>query len=250
MRYFGSFGLNGDYTLFAQLLQDFGYFPNTYDIIGFSSGALSALQYAMQCIAHGQRIGKLILLSPLLYTHHITQDSILHIQNDIDLGQKYKFIAKSFKNRLLQAMPCVTHVSFETLAKNFIDIQPNILWNLFTQACFYSYKKDILHYHHMLYSQLGFYTKQANFYSFYSNTHKCEVFTHFEKLCTLRHLWHINPIDFSKIQKKVYMFVIFVAENDRILNSKQIADYLSQFGICYIIKGCNHIFQQDGDSER
>ena len=77
MRYFSGFGLHGDYALFETLLYDFGYVP--YDIIGFSSGALFALQYAMQRIVNKQRVGRVILLSPLLYTHHISSDSVLNI---------------------------------------------------------------------------------------------------------------------------------------------------------------------------
>lgn len=243
MQYFGGFGLSGDYALFAKLLQDFGYKQNLYDIVGFSSGALLALQCAMQRIKQKQRIGKLILISPLLYTHHITQDSMLNMQdmqeahtNQLN-GDSNSKIDLLFKN-----MSCITHASFESVAREFRDIPS--LWNLFMQACIYSYKKDRLSYHNELYRQLGLNILPSNKQA---NENQCIVFTHFENIDILRNMWRIGLIDFHKIKQKAQIFVIIMAEHDRILNSNLISKYLSQFGICYILKGCNHILQKENN---
>ncbi len=243
MRYFSGFGLYGDYALFESLLYDFGYVPNHYDIIGFSSGALSALQYAMQRIVNKQRVGRVILLSPLLYTHHISSDSVLNIAGlDSDLIKSFKQNVEKLDSKNYTQI--ITHVSFESFAKEFSHINIYTLWNLFKKACIHSYKKDKLKYHTMLYKQLGFHITDDIMSLDSHNNKECRVFTQFEKLTTLRNLWDIHAIDLEKIEKKSQKFVVFIAENDRITNSKLISKYLSQFGICYILKGRNHILQR------
>lgn len=243
MRYFSGFGLYGDYALFESLLYDFGYVPNHYDIIGFSSGALSALQYAMQRIVNKQRVGRVILLSPLLYTHHISSDSVLNIAGlDSDLIKSFKQNVEKLDSKNYTQI--ITHVSFESFAKEFSHINIYTLWNLFKKACIHSYKKDKLKYHTMLYKQLGFHITDDIMSLDSHNNKECRVFTQFEKLTTLRNLWDIHAIDLEKIEKKSQKFVVFIAENDRITNSKLISKYLSQFGICYILKGRNHISQR------
>ncbi len=243
MRYFSGFGLYGDYALFESLLYDFGYVPNHYDIIGFSSGALSALQYAMQRIVNKQRVGRVILLSPLLYTHHISSDSVLNIAGlDSDLIKSFKQNVENLDSKNYTQI--ITHVSFESFAKEFSHINIYTLWNLFKKACIHSYKKDKLKYHTMLYKQLGFHITDDIMSLDSHNNKECRVFTQFEKLTTLRNLWDIHAIDLEKIEKKSQKFVVFIAENDRMTNSKLISKYLSQFGICYILKGRNHILQR------
>lgn len=243
MRYFSGFGLYGDYALFESLLYDFGYVPNHYDIIGFSSGALSALQYAMQRIVNKQRVGRVILLSPLLYTHHISSDSVLNIAGlDSDLIKSFKQNVENLDSKNYTQI--ITHVSFESFAKEFSHINIYTLWNLFKKACIHSYKKDKLKYHTTLYKQLGFHITDDIVRLDSHNNKECRVFTQFEKLTTLRNLWDIHAIDLEKIEKKSQKFVVFIAENDRITNSKLISKYLSQFGICYILKGRNHILRE------
>lgn len=239
MQYFSGFGLHNDYALFTKLLHDFGYKQNLYDIVGFSSGALLALQHAMQRIEQKQRIGKLILISPLLYTHHISQDSIINMKTSTKHFHKPSKHSVEM-NLLFKLMPCITHTSFHIIAKEFSDTK--FLWNLFLQACIHSYKNDKLNYCNKLYKQIGFDTTLPNRQP---NKHQCNVFTHFENVDVLRNMWNIGLIDFDKIQQKSQMFVIIMAEHDRITNSKIISEYLSQFGICYILKGCNHILQRD-----
>ncbi|MCI7411407.1 alpha/beta hydrolase [Helicobacter bilis] len=243
MRYFSGFGLYGDYALFELLLHDFGYVPNHYDIIGFSSGALSALQYAMQRIANKQRVGRVILLSPLLYTHYISNNSVLNIAGlDSDLITSFKRNVENLDSK--NNTQIITHVSFEPFAKEFSHINIYTLWNLFKKACIHSYKKDKLKYHTTLCKQLGFHITDDIMCLDSHNNKECRVFTQFEKLTTLRNLWDIHAIDLEKIEKKSQKFVVFIAENDRITNSKLISKYLSQFGICYILKGRNHILQK------
>ncbi|WP_104746233.1 hypothetical protein [Helicobacter bilis] len=243
MRYFSGFGLYGDYALFESLLYDFGYVPNHYDIIGFSSGALSALQYAMQRIVNKQRVGRVILLSPLLYTHHISNNSVLNIAGlDSDLITSFKRNVENLDSK--NNTQIITHVSFESFAKEFSHINIHVLWSLFKKACIHSYKKDKLKYHTTLYKQLGFHITDDTIRLDSHNNKECRVFTQFEKLTTLRNLWDIHAIDLEKIEKKSQKFVVFIAENDRITNSKLISKYLSQFGICYILKGRNHILQK------
>ncbi|WP_285819239.1 hypothetical protein [Helicobacter bilis] len=243
MRYFSGFGLYGDYALFESLLHDFGYVPNHYDIIGFSSGALSALQYAMQSITNKQRVGRVILLSPLLYTHHISNNSVLNIAGlDSDLITSFKRNLEDLDSK--NNTQIITHVSFESFAREFSHINIYALWNLFKKACIHSYKKDRLKYHTTLYKQLGFHITDDIMCLDSHNNKECRVFTQFEKLTTLRNLWDIHAIDLEKIEKKSQKFVVFIAENDRITNSKLISKYLSQFGICYILKGRNHILQK------
>ena len=264
MRYFSGFGLYGDYALFESLLYDFGYVPNHYDIIGFSSGALFALQYAMQRIVNKQRVGRVILLSPLLYIHHISSDSVLNIAGlDSNLIKAGHFMQDLEKPESLPNLgglrglgrnfwnldsrnytQIITHVSFESFAREFSHINIYTLWNLFKKACIHSYKKDKLKYHTTLYKQLGFHITDDIMRLDSHNNKECRVFTQFEKLTTLRNLWDIHAIDLEKIEKKSQKFVVFIAENDRITNSKLISKYLSQFGICYILKGRNHILQK------
>lgn len=264
MRYFSGFGLYGDYALFETLLYDFGYVPNHYDIIGFSSGALFALQYAMQRIVNKQRVGRVILLSPLLYTHHISNTSVLNIagldSNLIEVRHCMQDLEK------LESLPnlggtgglgrnfwnldsknntqIITHVGFESFAKEFSHIDIHTLWILFKKACIYSYKQDKLKYHTILYKQLGFHITDDTIYPDSHNNKECRVFTQFEKIATLRNLWDIHAIDLEKIEKKSQKFVVFIAEHDRITSSKLVSNYLSQFGICYILKGRNHILQK------
>lgn len=234
MKYFSGFGLNNDYVIFEKLLKDFGYKQNLYDIVGFSSGALLALKHAMKRINQGKRIGKLILISPLLYTYHIPQDSMLNMQ---EASKAYYTYSKM--DLLFKFMPCITHVSFEAIYEEFRDMP--LLWNLFMQACIYSYKKDKLRYYNELYKQLGFEVFSSDKQP---SEKQCRVFTHFENIDILKNMWHIGLIDLYKIQQKSQMFVIIMAEHDRILNSNLIGNYLSRFGICYILKECNHILQK------
>lgn len=265
MRYFSGFGLHGDYTLFAPLLYDFGYMLGVYDIVGFSSGALVALQYAMQRIIHKKRVGRVILLSPLLYTHHISKDSILNLASPdlispcakTSISQNsnkssfnnYSIYGNKASNDLyytkdIKTTQIITHVNFESFIREFSHINIDTLWNLFKKICVHSYNKDKFKYHNIMYKLLGFNIthKNTSLYSF--NNKECSVFTHFEKPTTLKNILEIRNIDLEKIKEKSQNFVAFIAEHDRITNSKLISSYLSQFGICYILKGRNHILQK------
>lgn len=238
MKYFSGFGLNGDYALFAKLLQDFGYTQNKYDIVGFSSGARLALRHAMLRIGQKKRVGKLILISPLFFINHIfSQDSIPTTKK---LTTKKQIFNADWLSPLFKFMPCITHVSFEKIASEFNHLPSNLLWDMFVRACIISYQRDRLSYHSTLYEQLG-----LNLMNLDKELGECVVSTHFENTNVLRNMWNLDLIDFLKIKQKSQMFVIIMAEHDRILNSKLISKYLSQFGICYIIKGCNHILQKE-----
>lgn len=251
MKYFSGFGLRGDYAIFKSLLCDFGYVPNHYDIIGFSSGALSALQCAMQMIIHKQRVGRVILLSPLFYTYHFTKDfkpdtvslDSNPIEMDIDiLMQNLKNLDS--KKDVKNATQVITHLDFEAFARELSHLHINTSWNLFKKACIHSYKKDKLQYYTTLYKKLGFHIAHDNMYSNLFDSKECRVFTHFEKLTTLRNLWNFCAINLEVIREKSQKFAIFIAEHDKITNSKLISDNLSGFGICYILKGRSHILQK------
>lgn len=68
MKFFGGFGFKDDVQIFEQILHDLGYLEgNPYNICGFSYGAQKAVDYAVDSLKNGNRINRVILLSPAFF---------------------------------------------------------------------------------------------------------------------------------------------------------------------------------------
>lgn len=66
MRYFSGFCFKDELFLFDHLFKDFNLTLDEFDIVGFSYGAQSAIDYARE-IYKTKRIGKIILFSPAFF---------------------------------------------------------------------------------------------------------------------------------------------------------------------------------------
>ncbi|RDU67046.1 hypothetical protein CQA53_01950 [Helicobacter didelphidarum] len=301
MKYFNGFGMQNEYVLLKYFLQSFNLHINQYDIIGFDSGAIFALKYALQQIEQGQRVGKVILLSPNLLPFHIesyqqdkasaflqnitisspitrnidTQNNnyIKPLHSTQDLNQQ-NFEQESYINNNLQKkpykilQPMLTHAHFNEF---FLYYKNNLSYlkikNKFITIClknyqnnnnlymknFYEYyglkdydnqqtqiiQDSTIHNHiPLLQSQQSLCKKQKIL--FLDNKHQCGISTQSENLSTLRDFLEYRCLNLDKITKKSVFFVAFLTENDRIINSKLVAEYLSQFGVCIMLKKYNH----------
>ena len=203
MRYFNGFGLEHKFDNHIEsLINNFGFNTNQYDIVGFDSGAKFALDYAFDRITNGYRVGKIILVSPLS-PHLCFSDNKVDIFTHLDYAA---FICKYGFN----------------------------CWELFSEICKQNFYKNTY-----LYAK-----KVVEKYNF-NNQEKVII----NNICHERVFWldyldkflyKSNNLDF--ISRNSKLFVVFIAENDRILNSKEVLSFFSKFGICLFIKGVGRSF--------
>ena len=266
MKYFSGLGLKNDWHLFKSLIKNFGFSLNKYDIVGFDYGAILALQYAEQKIKKHERIGKVILLSPtfflqnlLEYTHKDSTDACRHLMsNTLHTTNKNSYILRhldkpsyDIKNTKLTntsihrmcSKNFITHMDYEKIATKSIPIS-YITWNRFVRQCYNNFFYYPNMYMKIVYNRYGLIHLQHNTWLYCGYNKKCRVFTHTPNITHLGNLlsYKYNKID--KIAKKSNLFVTFLSENDKIINSKTVVDFFSQFGICLVLKNCNYILQQ------
>ncbi len=228
MTYFGGFGIHYDFDIFKVFLDNFKITLNKYDIVGFNTGANLALNYATNQIEQNNRVGKVILLSPLVFIKYTN----LLIQKEHEILQKYKIDINIKHN--------ITHLCFEEFQYKYSQIPYNMLCDIFINLCLDSYNDDKESY----LARIDRYLME-NKLLLDRKKYQCRVFTHSNIAPTLKDSISNISYDLNKIAKKSKLFIVFIAENDRIINSKQIGNYFSQFGICYILKNYNHILEYD-----
>ncbi len=86
MKFFGGFGFKDEVLISERILRDLGYLEgNPYNICGFSYGAQRAVDYAVDSLEKGNRINRVLLLSPAFFND----------KSDDFVAQQLKMFAKN-----------------------------------------------------------------------------------------------------------------------------------------------------------
>lgn len=149
------------------LLQNFNFKLNKFDILGVGDCALNALKHADSKISQGFRVGKIILVFP----HFIESN----IESNVDFLKKTQFI----ESKIAQ-----------------------------------------------------------NQFSLFAPKQECYKITRDTDISNIPQILTQNSIDLKKITKKSSLFIAFLIENGNIatLKTQKLSDFLSQYGICFVIK--------------
>lgn len=123
MKYFSGFSLAGEVEVFKSLLNPYGnnsILNEDYTLIGFSYGAILALEYAENAIKEGRRIERVILLSPAFFDDRVSSFKRLQISS----------FKKDYKGYL--------EVFYRNATEGKID-----LWQYFSYKDFHTLQQDL-----------------------------------------------------------------------------------------------------------
>ncbi|MWV61446.1 hypothetical protein DCO58_09510 [Helicobacter saguini] len=221
-----------------KFLQRFNFKLNKFDIVGFGSCALDALRYADSKISNGLRVGKIILVFP----HFIESNNIIesNLQDSINSNISNNFNKKL--DNLDSILNAAHHPINEIQNLDSKDLAQTPTHHPISKTQNLDSIDSILNVTHRPINNVEFSFFAPNDSQNAEYNTRCYDFTHEGEMPNLADFLSKNNIDLQKISKKSNLFVAFLIENGNIatLKTQKISDFLSQYGICFVMK--EHLF--------
>ncbi|RDU72717.1 hypothetical protein CQA66_03735 [Helicobacter aurati] len=254
MRYFSGFGLQDEYCFFAPLLNNFGFTLTEFDIVGFDYGAQLALEYAYKCITNGQRVGKVLLLSPCVYWQNLSWFNWGEVDKVL---VNHDNIATSLSRFPLQSDVPFTHTRLASYMRFLYkqDSRQDTTREYYSLVarCVNYYKNQRAKYMQKVYQDYGLLfngydcsgIKEPNYFEYRYKDSLMNTYCIRPNIGDLVNLLSYNWIEIKEVAQKAKSLIIFCGKNDRIVNSNFVSSFFSRFGYCFLLHSCNHLLRQE-----